>query len=186
MPQTDNDSARRDRGARIVMKAAGRAHRLLYRISGGRIGGTLQRVPVLLLTTTGRKSGKQRTWPLGYLEDGEDLIVIASAGGVANHPAWYLNLRAHPEVTVQVGNRERRMLADIAGPAERARWWERIVARYPFFADYQTRTEREIPVVRLSPPESTRRKTAHDSQGARATEPRAGRSRGARRKHRRR
>ncbi len=151
MPEADDESARRDRGARIVMKVAGVAHRALYRISGGRVGGSLQRMPVLLLTTIGRKSGKPRTWPLGYLDDGEDLIVIASAGGVASHPAWFLNLREQPEVTVQVGDRVRRMRAEIAGPDERARWWEVIVARYPFFAEYQGRTDREIPVVRLLP-----------------------------------
>ena len=183
MPEANEESARRDRGARIVMKAGGAAHRALYRISGGRIGGSLQRMPVLLLTTTGRKSGKPRTWPLGYLEDGENLVVIASAGGVANHPAWLLNLRDQPEVTVQVGNQVRRMRAEIAGPAERARWWRRIVDRYPFFADYQARTDREIPVVRLIPPVPDGGEVARPSTG---TAPRAARSRGERRRRRRR
>ena len=183
MPETNEDSARRDRGARIVMKAGGVAHRALYRISGGRIGGSLQRMPVLLLTTIGRISGKPRTWPLGYLEDGENLVVIASAGGVASHPAWFLNLRDQPEVTVQVGNRVRRMRAEIAGPAERARWWRKIVDRYPFFADYQKRTDREIPVVRLLPSVPAGGEVSARST---ATAPPAGRSRGGRRRRRRR
>ena len=108
-------------------------------------------MPILLLTTTGRKTGQPRTWPVGYLEDGDDLVVVASAGGLPTHPAWYLNLRDHPEVKVRLGNRTRTMGATIAGPEERARLWARITGQYPYFARYQAGVEREIPVVILRP-----------------------------------
>ncbi len=141
----------RERATRLAMKLAGAVHRRLYGATGGRIGRAVGGMPVLLLTTIGRKSGRPRTWPLGYLEDSGNLVVIASAGGVSSHPAWYLNLRDRPEVTVQVGGRRQTMRAETAGPEERGRLWRRLVADYPFFADYQARTEREIPVVVLRP-----------------------------------
>jgi len=133
------------------MKLGGALHRRLYGASRGRVGRTVGGMPILLLTTVGRKSGQPRTWPLGYLEEGENLVVIASAGGVSTHPAWYLNLRDQPEVTVRIGDRTRAMRAETAGPEERSRRWARLVADYPFFADYQARTGREIPVVVLKP-----------------------------------
>ncbi len=141
----------RMRATRLAMKLASRLHRPLYRATGGRVGRSVRGMPTLLLTTTGRKTGRPRTWPVGYVEDGENLVVVASAGGVTTHPAWYLNLRQHPEVAVQIGNRTRTMRAETAGPAERARLWARITARYPFFARYQAGLGREIPVVVLRP-----------------------------------
>jgi F420H(2)-dependent quinone reductase len=148
-PQPREMSGRRERATRLAMKWAGAAHRWLYRATGGKIGRSVSGLPVLLLTTTGRRTGRPRTWPLGYLEDGDDLVIIASAGGVSAHPAWYLNLRDHPEVTVRIGDQVRQMRAETAQGEERARLWAKAVARYAGFAQYQKTTRREIPVVVL-------------------------------------
>jgi deazaflavin-dependent oxidoreductase (nitroreductase family) len=124
----------------------------LYRASGGRLGGRIRSgAPVLLLTTTGRKSGKRRTTPLLYLEDAGNYVVIASVGGAPRHPAWYLNLLANPMATIEVGRRKLAVTARTATPEERARLWRLAVQMYPGYDDYQARTSREIPVVILAP-----------------------------------
>ena len=130
----------------------------LYQRTDGRIGGTWRvgsafprGVPVLLLTTLGRKSGQKRTAPVLYLKDGERYIVVASQGGLPKDPLWFLNLREHPEVEVQVGPRRSTMYARVATPDERARLWPRLVDLYADFAKYQSWTERTIPVVILEP-----------------------------------
>lgn len=138
-------------GLRFVMRVAGSLHRGLYRLSGGRLGKALGPMRVLLLTTTGRRSGQSRTWPLAYFRDGDRLLVVASAGGEPKHPAWYLNLRANPQVSVQIGAEIQKMLAATATGDERARLWAQIIAVAPNFADYQQKTTREIPVVILTP-----------------------------------
>ena len=135
---------------RTMMWVIGTLHRLLYRCSGGRIGGTLRGGPVLLLTTTGRRSGQERTWPLCYLPaSGDELILVAAARGAPRHPAWYLNLRADPRVSIRSGERSRKMVARTAEESERARLWQLIVRRYPVVANYQRKSGREIPVVIL-------------------------------------
>jgi proline iminopeptidase len=108
-------------------------------------------IPTLLLVTRGRKSGKSLTLPLIYGESGGSFVVIASKGGAPAHPAWYLNLVAEPEVSVQVGAKRFRARARTATGAERAKLWQRLVAIFAPYADYQKRTEREIPVVVLDP-----------------------------------
>lgn len=132
-----------------MLKVAGLFHRAVYRASGGQIGRTLAGAPVLLLTTTGGKTGQLRTRPLCYLEIEGRLIVIASAGGAACHPAWYLNLRRNPRVSVQRGQVTQTMAARSAVGAERVRLWEGIIERYPVCAEYQRRAHREIPIVVL-------------------------------------
>ncbi|HEY3109746.1 MAG TPA: nitroreductase family deazaflavin-dependent oxidoreductase [Chloroflexota bacterium] len=127
------------------------AHRALFRATGGRLGGSTFGIPTLLLTTTGRKTGQPRTWPLGYIADGDRLVVIGSIGGAPKHPAWYLNLRDNPRVTVEVGSDRRPMVAETATGAERQRLWNEFVRRYPRYGDYQKKTSREIPVVILRP-----------------------------------
>ncbi|HKC75846.1 MAG TPA: nitroreductase/quinone reductase family protein, partial [Chloroflexota bacterium] len=84
---------------RTMMKVMGSLHRLLYRLSNGKLGANMGKMSVLLLTTTGRKTGQPRTWPISFQVDGDNLIMVASAGGQPQHPAWYLNLQAHPNVT---------------------------------------------------------------------------------------
>jgi deazaflavin-dependent oxidoreductase (nitroreductase family) len=128
----------------------------VYQRTGGRIGGTWRvgaafprGVPVLLLTTVGRKSGMKRTAPLLYLRDGERLIVVASQGGMPKHPQWFLNLTDHPEVEVQVGTGRSTMYSRVATPDERAVLWPRLVELYADYAKYQAWTERTIPVVIL-------------------------------------
>jgi deazaflavin-dependent oxidoreductase (nitroreductase family) len=105
----------------------------------------------LLLNTVGRKSGKKRTSPLLYVKDGEDFVIIASKGGASTHPAWFLNLKANPEATVEVGDREVRVRAEEADAEEKARLWQKMVEMYPTYDDYQTKTKREIPLLVLHP-----------------------------------
>ena len=152
MSEATNETGRRGTpGFRIAMKVLGTTHRGLYRASGGKLGRTFFGAPVLLLTTIGRKTGRPRTWPLGYLQEEDRVIVIASNGGQPNHPAWYLNLRANPHVKVQMGGRTHAMIAWTAEGDERARLWARAVREHPAFENYQRKTDRELPVVILHP-----------------------------------
>lgn len=131
-------------------KAIVRVHVALYRLTGGRLGSRFKGgAHVLLLTTTGRKTGKRRTNPLLFVEDGEGYAVVASAGGAPKHPAWYLNLRNDPEVNVQVKNRRLDARAETAGEEDRARLWPMVTAIWPAYDAYQTKTARQIPVVIL-------------------------------------
>jgi proline iminopeptidase len=123
-------------------------HTAAYRLTGGWVGGWVG-VPVLLLTTTGRKSGKLRTQPLLYLSTDRGYALVASYGGSDRHPDWYLNLQANPEVEVQVGPLRRRMRASTASSERRAELWPRLVALYKDYDAYQKRTRRVIPVVEL-------------------------------------
>lgn len=126
-----------------------RLHHVLYRLSGGRLLGRVVGLPVLLLTTTGRRSGRLRTTPLTYLDDAGSLVVIASAGGSDLPPGWSRNLEAHPEVVVRRGRTSTAMTARRASPSERERLWPRIIEAYPGYARYQGRTERTIAVFLL-------------------------------------
>lgn len=128
-----------------------RIHPRLYRWSGGRIGGTLQGMPVLLLDTTGRRSGEPRTNALTYFPQGASYVVIASFLGEPRNPAWLLNLRATPDATVLVGRIRVGVRAREAAGAEREQLWSAVIAKAPDYAEYQTRTERTIPIVVLDP-----------------------------------
>ena len=136
---------------RLVAKVVAGIHIFLYRQSGGRIGGHFRGGPVLLLTVTGRKTGRERTTPLLYLEDGGDLVVIAGNGGMDWSPSWWLNLRANPVAEVQVGRERRTVRAEQADPAERARPWPLMNQIWPGYDGYQQRTARVFPVVKLHP-----------------------------------
>jgi len=125
-------------------------HTVAYRLTGGRIGRRMVDNDMLLLTTLGSKTGQPHTVPLLYLRDGEDLVVIASWGGRPHHPHWYVNLGAHPQATVQVEGRRWKVTAKPMGREDREKWWPRIVGAYQGYATYQSRTDRPIPVVRLS------------------------------------
>ncbi|MFD0905400.1 nitroreductase family deazaflavin-dependent oxidoreductase [Actinomadura sediminis] len=140
------------------MKAASRLHVEAYRLTNGRVGGTWRvgsafrrGVPICLLTTRGRKTGRPRTLPLLYMRDGDRVVVVASQGGLPRHPMWYLNLRADPRVVVRIGPDVRRMRARTADEDERAALWPRLVEVYADYDDYQSWTDREIPVVICEP-----------------------------------
>lgn len=127
-----------------------RAHRIVFRATNGVVGKRLVDNDMLLLTTTGRNSGKPHTIPLLFLRDGDRLVVIASYGGRDYYPDWYLNIGSDPVVGVQVPRRARvGMTARTAEPNEREVWWPRVVEAYDGYATYQSRTDREIPVVFL-------------------------------------
>jgi deazaflavin-dependent oxidoreductase (nitroreductase family) len=125
---------------------------VVYRLSGGRVGGRIQKARVLLLHHVGRKSGDERVTPLLYLPDGDDLVVVASKGGTDRHPAWFHNLMAGPETSVEVGRDRRPVRAREANDAERAQLWPRLVEVYSPYESYQRYAgERRIPVVVLEP-----------------------------------
>ncbi len=126
-----------------------RVHPRLYRWSGGRVGGRLLGMPVLLLTTTGRRSGQARTTALTYLPKGEDFVVIASYLGEPRHPYWWTNLQAQPEASVLVGRDTVRVRAREAEGSEREELWRAAVATTPDYDEYRQRTTRRIPVVVL-------------------------------------
>lgn len=123
----------------------------IYRLTKGRLGSEMGGGRVLLLTTRGRKTGKVRTTPLGYFRDGDNYVVVASNGGLPNHPAWYLNLRHTPQVTIQVKEAQMPAVAETAGPEKRSEMWQMITRVAPAYQTYQMRVAREIPVVILRP-----------------------------------
>jgi deazaflavin-dependent oxidoreductase (nitroreductase family) len=142
------------RRAKPIIKAMSAANVFLFRLTGGRIGGKFFKygAPVGLLTTTGRKSRAKRVAPLLYLADGARVVLVASQGGLPKHPVWYLNLEANPEVSFETregGLRSYR--ARRASAEEKQALWPRLCEMYPDYADYQARTERDIPVVVLEP-----------------------------------
>lgn len=138
------------------VRALSGLNRVLYRATGGVLGARLGRIRILLLTTTGRKTGRRRTKPLLYLRDGERLALAASYGGRPHHPGWYLNLRAHPDAEVQIGRKRQRVRARDATAEERRELWSRFVETYPKYALYQAKTARRIPVVLLEPERTER------------------------------
>jgi len=123
----------------------------LYRLTGGKFGSQVQGLPVLLLTTIGRKTGKKRITPLGYLEHGGSYVITATNAGFDAHPAWFHNLKSHPQVELQIGSRQLTAIAEAATPPLRQQLWDKFVERAPGYGAYETRTTREIPVVLLRP-----------------------------------
>jgi F420H(2)-dependent quinone reductase len=126
-----------------VMKVVSGVHTRLYRTTGG--------VPVLLLDHVGRKTGQRRTTALFYMRDGENVVIVASKGGMPKDPVWWLNLKANSATTVQIKDKVMKVRARQADAEERARLWPRLVEIYADYADYQRKTTREIPVVVLEP-----------------------------------
>ncbi|MEP6528253.1 MAG: nitroreductase family deazaflavin-dependent oxidoreductase [Nocardioidaceae bacterium] len=121
----------------------------LYESSGGTKGTTMRGLPVIVITSRGARSGKVRKTPVMRVEYGGKYAVVASLGGAPKHPVWYFNLVAHPEVEVQDGPVKQEMTARELTGAEKTVWWERAVAAFPNYADYQRKTDREIPVFLL-------------------------------------
>lgn len=140
-----------DRSWPVLRRLTG-GHTAVYRATHGVIGHKVPgQPPVLLLDHVGAKSGTKRTSPLVYVRDGADLVIVASKGGYAKHPAWLHNLRAHPDTTVQVGSEKRAVHAREATAEERKRLWPMAVKTYSGYTGYQERTDREIPLVVLEP-----------------------------------
>jgi deazaflavin-dependent oxidoreductase (nitroreductase family) len=125
-------------------------HMWMYRRTRGRLLYKMRGMPTLLLTTTGRKSGVQRTVPLPYLADGDGKVVVGSFAGGPRHPAWALNLFADPKAQVQDRGDSYPAIAEVLSGDERALVWTRLTAARPWYADYQAQTSREIPLVRLT------------------------------------
>ncbi|HEX7537714.1 MAG TPA: nitroreductase/quinone reductase family protein [Dermatophilaceae bacterium] len=137
----------------VQFKAMNALHRIMLKVSGGRLGWTAQDMPVLELTTTGRKSGQPRSVMLtSPLQEGAALVVVASRGGDDQPPAWFLNVRDNPDVQVRLqGEPRQRMHGRVATPAERERLWPLVIADHKNYAGYQTKTTRVIPLVLLEP-----------------------------------
>ncbi|HEY3749087.1 MAG TPA: nitroreductase family deazaflavin-dependent oxidoreductase [Pseudonocardiaceae bacterium] len=135
----------------FAMKTMNAVHRTVLKISGGKLGWHVSDMPALELTTIGRKSGQPRSVLLtSPVQEGTTLVVVASRGGDDKHPAWFLNLRDNPDVQVALqGKPARPMVARVANAEERARLWPLVVADHKNYADYQTKTKREIPLVLL-------------------------------------
>jgi len=129
-----------------------RGHAAVYRATGGRIGGRLPGLPsLLLLDHVGAKSGRRRTTPLVYMADGENFLIVASKGGHPSDPAWFHNLRAHPDTEVQTGGVRLKVRAREADAGERRRLWPTASQYNPHWERYRQRTDREIPLVLLEP-----------------------------------
>jgi deazaflavin-dependent oxidoreductase (nitroreductase family) len=136
----------------LGFRILGGLHTKLFRLTGGKVGGKLVKAPVLLLTTTGRKSGRPRTSPLLYARAGDNgYMVIASKGGAPQHPLWYLNLQANPLAEVTIGRRTQQVRARDAQGEERERLWRSLADVYSGYDNYAQKTSREIPVVVLEP-----------------------------------
>lgn len=137
----------------MQLKAMNAIHRGLLKISGGRIGWKTGGMPVVELTTTGRKSGQRHTVMLtSPVQEGDAIVIVASRGGDDHHPAWFLNLRDHPDVDVVLGGKPKQaMRARVASPEERAALWPKVTTAYKGYGNYQTKTKREIPLVLLEP-----------------------------------
>ena len=137
--------------ADFFIKWMARGNTWVYKLTGGRLGGTVQKAPVALLTTIGRKTGQPRVSPLLYVRDGDKVVVPASRGGSDKHPMWYLNLKANPKVQVQIKKEVLRLTAREANDEERDRYWQKLAHIYPAIEDYQTWTDRVIPLVVCEP-----------------------------------
>lgn len=138
--------------ADLFIKWMSRINTWMYRRGGGEgLGGTFQKIPVALLTTTGRKTGQPRVSPLYFLRDGDRVMVAASKAGSTDNPMWYLNLKANPKVQVQIKKEVLDLKARDATDDERARYWPKLVQMYPTYDDYQSWTDRVIPLVVCEP-----------------------------------
>lgn len=136
----------------LVFRGINAFHPALLKLTGGRVGRSLVGMPVVVLETVGRKSGETRRVPLtAPVVDGDTVVLVASYGGDSRHPAWYLNLSANPDVTIEMHGSRRDMTARTATAEEKAALWPRIVKSYRGYAGYQKRTDRDIPVVLLTP-----------------------------------
>lgn len=145
-------TATEEKLGKLLLIAISRINTWIFRASGGRVGATwMHGARVCLLTTVGRKSGKQRTTPLLYLEDGERVVLVGSQGGMSKDPLWVGNIEADPDVEIEIGSSRRKMRGRRGTHEEKARYWPALTRIYPDFDDYQARTPRDIPVIVLEP-----------------------------------
>lgn len=135
----------------FFLKLMGKTHVSLYRLTGGFVGGSFRGAPVLLLSVTGRKTGKRRTTPLLFLRDGESLVVVGSNGGRDWDPQWLRNLEQNLEAEVRIKSSKIAVRAEKAGPSEKERLWPMVAKMFPSYDDYRKRTTRDIPLVILTP-----------------------------------
>ncbi len=133
---------------RLILKTQSKLHRNIYQLSNGKVGGRFG-APTLLITTIGRKSGKARTNPLFYLQDGNGWVVVASNAGSALEPSWWLNLQANSQAKVQIGAAQYEVLGRAATDEEYGRFWPQFLKMFPGYADYQAQTTRKITIVVL-------------------------------------
>jgi F420H(2)-dependent quinone reductase len=142
-----------DRSWPVLRRVMG-GHAAVYRATNGIIGHRFPGAPpMLLLDHVGARSGTKRTTPLLYVRDGDDVILVASKGGYPRNPAWFHNLMANPDTSIQIGSSRQQVHARLADPEERKRLWPEVVKAYAGYEDYQRRTDREIPLVILEPRE---------------------------------
>jgi deazaflavin-dependent oxidoreductase (nitroreductase family) len=154
MSVTNNSEATGRRPSKIstaLQHALTTIHTFIYSSTNGAIGGRMMNCPVLLLTTKGRKTNKQRTVPLLYLADGDNVVLVASNGGATKHPTWWLNLQSNPEAQIQVRGIKQRVRAERGSAEEKRRLWPLLTEMYPGYKRYQEITNRDIPVVILRP-----------------------------------
>ena len=123
----------------------------LYRLTGGKLSSQVQGLPVLLLTTIGRSTGKKRITPLGYLEYDGSYVITGTNAGFDTHPTWFHNLKSHPQVALQIGDKQLAAIAELPDPALRGQLWAKFVERAPGYGAYEKRATREIPIVLLRP-----------------------------------
>ena len=136
---------------RWFFKLVRSTHAAVFRLSGGRVGASIAGMPMLLLATTGRRSGRLHSVPLGYLLELDSYVVIASYRGSPKHPAWYLNLRSEPKALVQVGSEKIEVIAKTVDSDAREQLWNRLVEKTPIYQRFQDRTSRQIALVYLTP-----------------------------------
>lgn len=139
---------------RWFFKLVRTAHAAIFRLTGGRVGASIAGMPMLLLTTKGRRSSRVHNVPLGYLMEQDSFVVIGSYRGSPKHPAWYLNLLSNPQAMAQVGNRKIAVVAKTADGEDKEELWNRLVAKTPIYKRFQDRTSRQIPMVYLTPVDS--------------------------------
>lgn len=139
-------------GSDSIFKFTNRLHRAIFTATNGKLMGKFFGMPVVMLTTKGRKSGQPRTSMLtSPVREGDKVVIVASKGGDPKHPMWFLNLQANPDVEATYDGKKRNMHARVASPEERERLWPQVVAGYKGYGQYQTKTTREIPLVILEP-----------------------------------
>ena len=144
-------TAKPSKGFKQVMKIANSLHVGLYRMSGGKFANEIANLPILLLTTYGRKTGKPATNPVVYIKDGQDYLLAASTGGMDWHPGWYFNLQNKQNGKIQIGDKISDVLAVIVDGEERVRLYEKFKTASSNFVKYEKSTSRQIPVIRLTP-----------------------------------